>query len=64
MKALLKYLGINKKETQNDKSPVYTFFAEADSKIKTKAYKKAIQNASADQAHILARYDKEFVHTN
>ncbi len=65
MKFLLKYLEINKKETQqSEKSPVYTFFAEADAEEKTKAYKKALKSASKDQIEILTRYDKEFAHTN
>lgn len=54
-------MGIKDKKMQGDKSPVYTFFAEASAKTKTKAYRKALRGASEDQMHILSKYEKEFV---
>lgn len=62
MKSILKLLGKKANKTMDTKSPVYVFFAEAGSKEKTKAYKKALQGASKDQMSTLSKYQKEFVH--
>lgn len=65
MKYILKFLGREQKKVSViNKSPVYVFFAEADSGVKTKAYKKALRGASKDQMSILSRYDKEFAQVN
>lgn len=52
MKTILKYFGI-RKLVQDDKSPVYTFFAEASASVKARAYKKALRSASADQKKVI-----------
>lgn len=61
MKNILKFLKRKETKVSGIKSPVYVFFAEADAKVKTKAYKKALRDASEDQMTILSKYDKEFI---
>ena len=61
MRYYLSCLGLGAKNGTRKKSPVYTFFAEADSREKKKVYKKAISGAEKEQKDLIARYDKEFV---
>lgn len=56
----LSFFGLGGKQGTRKKSPVYAFFAEADSKEKKKAYKKAIYGAEKEQKDLIARYDKDF----
>ena len=60
MRYHLSFFGLGGKNGTQKKSPVYAFFAEADSREKKKVYKKAISGAEKEQKDLLARYDKDF----
>ena len=57
MKNILTFIKMKKKVPEK-KSLVYSFFAESNSKVKVKAYKQALRDASQDQMLILSRYEK------
>lgn len=60
MKYYLSFFGLGGKAGTQKKSPVYAFFAEADSREKKKVYKKAISSAEKEQKDLIARYNKDF----
>lgn len=60
MRYYLSFFGLGGKSGTQKKSPVYAFFAEADSKEKKKVYKKAISGAEKEQKDLIARYNKDF----
>ena len=62
MKFILRLFGLKERKIHSDKSPVYTFFVEANADVKTKAYRKALKGASKDQMQVLSKYDKQFAH--
>lgn len=60
MRYYLSLFGFGGKNGTQKKSPVYAFFAEADSKEKKRVYKKAISGAEKEQKDLIARYDRDF----